>query len=176
MKRVGRKTRLLFLSIVAFLAVWLLVFLLGFRFVLERSMQPGLYRYVEGDPVRGGFVAFHLSEEWSDLALERGYLKHGSLHLRERPTIKHVAASQGDRMKVDSSGIWVNGNLLDSSKALDTDSKGRDMPKFFLHEAVLKEGEFLVISHNKTNGLDSRYYGVLNDGNLISKVVPIFYF
>jgi conjugative transfer signal peptidase TraF len=139
-------------------------------------MQPGLYRLVEGSPSRGGFVAFYLSKDWSDLALERGYLKYGFLNLRERPTLKHVAGSQGDRVKINSSGVWVNGSLLNSSAALNADAKGRLMPKFFLQELTLKKGEFLVISHLKTNGLDSRYYGVLNETNLISKAVPIFYF
>ena len=176
MKRPGHRAKLLLGSITAFLVVWGFLFSMGFRFVIGESMQPGLYRYVEGDPVRGDFMAFHLDEEWSDLALERGYMKHGFLHLRERPTVKHVAASKGDRVKVDSSGVWVNGDLLELSKALEFDSGGRAMPEFALSEVDLKEGEFLVISHGKTNGLDSRYYGILNTENLISRVEPVFYF
>lgn len=176
MKRPSRRAKRWLGSITAFLVVWRFLFSMGFRFVIGESMQPGLYRYIEDDPVKGDFVAFHLSKEWSDPALERGYMKHGFLHLRERPTVKHVAASKGDRVKVYSFGVWLNGGLLESSKALEFDSGGRAMPEFALSEVDFKEGEFLVISHGKPNGLDSRYYGILKTGNLISWVEQIYYF
>lgn len=176
MKRLNRRAKVFLVSITTFLVLWIIVFSMGLRVLTGESMQPGLYQYVEGDLVKGDFVAFHLPEMWSNLALERGYMTHGFLHLRERITIKHVAASEGDRVKVDSSGVWVNGVLSETSKALDFDSSGREMPGFSLAEVTLKKGEFLVLSHNKPNGLDSRYYGILRTGNMISRVEPVFYF
>jgi len=176
MNRLGKKTKVCFILTALFLTVWTLFYSLGFRIVRSNSMPPGIYRYVSGEPLRGRYVSFHLSEKWSKFVLERGYLDYGFLHLREQPTIKHVAASEGDRVKVDSLGIWVNGKLLDTSAGLKADSAGRPMPEFSLEEVTLKKGEFIVVSHHRANGLDSRYYGILNDQNFLSRVVPVFYF
>ena len=176
MNKLGKKTKFLFIFSIGFLVIWCLFYFLGFRIVRSHSMPPGIYRYVPGEPVRGQFVAFHLDKRWSELVLARDYLDYGFLHLREQPTIKHVAASEGDKVKVDEMGIWVNDSLLDLSAPMKADSKGRPMPESFLDKVILKKGEFLAVSNHRPDGLDSRYYGILDGKNLVSRVIPIYYF
>lgn len=171
-----RKTKFLAFFVTAFLVAFAIFYGLGFRVVLERSIPTGIYRLVPGGLSKGDFVAFHLPDAWSNFALRRGYLKPDLCRRRDRFTIKHVAASQGDSVQIDSSGIWVNKQLLAFSRPLRVDSKGRPLPAFSLSPVTLKEGEFLVISHHRTNGLDSRYYGILSSENMISRAKLVLEF
>lgn len=68
----------------------------------------------------------------------------------------------------------MNGRQIDFSKPLPVDSSGHEMPRPQEIETTLKKGEFLVLSHQAENGFDSRYYGILNEENLVTYANPIW--
>lgn len=168
-----RKRRILG-SIVGFiLSVFLVAVLLkisGYFLIAEKSMPRGLYRSTTSPT---SYAVIHLPKIWSDLALQRNYVKRSWDRSRENRAIKHLIAGEGDDITISEAGITVNGEPVAYSKPQKIDSAGREMPPLTALETTLGEGEFLVLSHEAESGFDSRYYGILTAENLVSYAEPI---
>jgi len=152
------------------LLLWAVILLIALCFKLsgilinyESSMPRGFFIEVEEEPKAGDVAILRLPPYWQDFAKRRNMTAWDKV-------FKYVRAGEGDRVAINTEGIMVNDELLPNSAQLSKDSKGRDMPPFSMEERTLKAGEFVVLSNDHKKGFDSRYYGVVNRSNVLSKV------
>ena len=73
--------------------------------------------------------------------------------------MKPIVASAGDKVKVTSWGISVNGKLLPNSAPRGLDTYQRSMPQWPAGEYLVKPGTVWVISSFNDRSFDSRYFG-----------------
>ena len=175
-KLIKKALRLSLFASIAFLGVLICANAFGIKIIFGQSMPKGGYRITGGAAKMGDLVEIHLPLEWSRYALNRGYVGYNFKGTAERRAIKYVIASEGDLVSIEPEGITVNGNLVPYSKQSNLDSKGREMPTLREHERVLLRGEFLVLSHQRDYGFDSRYYGILNHLNAHGRVKALYTF
>ena len=141
--------------IFGFYAILLTAYVLGFRWNRTRSLQPGIYRLVNGAIQRDGYarVAPNASE-WYRMGVEREYYREGT------PLLKKIIALEGDVVSYDmiEKGLIIGETtFILLSEIRSKDSAGRDMsmPSFPIR---LKPGEAWLGSENE-RGYDSRYFG-----------------
>ena len=149
----------------------------GFRIVPSQSIPRGLYvsTYEEmglswllggagneierGDIIGGCPPAVPVVR----LALERGYLHTGECESGTTLVGKPVVAIPGDYVRLDSTGLWVNGHLLEDSRAPLRDSKGRQLTPLY-GTFDLEEGQYYLYSpFIPGRSFDSRYYGPVEE-------------
>ena len=131
---------------------------LQLRFNFTTSQPVGIYRIVDEPLDRGDLVVVCLQGEASRLALERGYLLHGSCPSGIRPVLKIAAAVGGDTVTLTGDGMTVNGIGLPNSRPRREDRKGRPLPHPLRESLVLAPDE--VWLHNPAaDSWDSRYFG-----------------
>lgn len=159
----------------AVLLLMALAWLLGFRVNVTASMPYGVYRLMAGHASRGQLASFCLESDFSDLARERGYLAAGSCPSGLRPLLKEVAGLPGDVIGFRDGLITLNGQVLAGTGAAIRDSQGRLMPASRLMPGVIAQGMALMLSQQRAESFDSRYYGLvpLTD---IKPVKPVFTF
>lgn len=147
----------------------------GLRVNATASMPRGLYRLAPGTLKRGDLVSLCLEGTFiSSLALDRGYLRHGSCPNGLEPLLKRVAGMPGDHIEVGQDGIAINGRLWPKSRVVARDSHGRPMPKAEdFGSRTIPGGLALVLSDRHPGGFDSRYFGLVPIAGL-RKVEPVF--
>ena len=133
----------------------------GFRINPTPSLPKGLYRLVEGSPVKDDLVTFCLQGEFAELALQRGYLQAGSCPSGLRPLLKRLAGLPGDYIEADALAIR------------SVDSQGRHMPSV-LQSGFIPSGMAFVLADH-AGSFDSRYFGFVPLESL-QRVKPVFIF
>lgn len=164
------KRLFLILFICHAVAIIFLFHKVGYRVNFTDSMPHGLYQIVPGKPVKGDLVTFTLSEDnpYFQISLDRNYLGLNN-HI---PFLKVLAGTEGDNIKISSTGVSVNGKFLPRSKQKSSDSYGRKLP-VLLHSAVIPAAKCLAMSTYNVNSFDGRYFGLI-DINLMQRVIPVF--
>ena len=160
------------------LAAVLLLASIGIRFNSSVSLPVGFYRWsgATGELKRGDIIIFCPEEVFTVLALERGYLKRGPCPFGSAPLGKPVLGAVGDTIRVDSSGVFLNGTLITGSKPLEKDSQGRPLPVLNAlgSNFMLGAGEYFVLSARVPGSFDSRYYGPVGTDQIIARAKPIW--
>ena len=135
----------------------------GVRFNYTDSLPRGLYLASEFDPssaARGSLVEACPSPTAAEAVTD--YLPNGPCPGGVIPLGKEVAALPGERVVVDSAGVWVVGRRLPNSAPLFRDRAGRPLaPR--LGEHVLGPGEYWLHSGRVPTSIDSRYVGPVSD-------------
>ncbi len=85
-----------------------------------------------------------------------------------------MQALEGDTISIKKAEVYVNNRYIENSKILKQDLLGNALTGE-LKAATLTQNEFLVMN-NKENSFDSRYFGVIKKGQILSKLYPIFIF
>lgn len=125
------------------------------------SSPRGLYLLAAPDRlVPGAYVAARPPARAAALAAARGYLP---THI---PLIKTVAAVAGDHVCVRGSRVLVNGRRV--ATQLDRDGAGRDLPRWRGCRQI-EPGELLVLGLGDTGSFDSRYFGPIDDSQVIGR-------
>lgn len=75
--------------------------------------------------------------------------------------IKRLIAQPGDSLVVDSTGVWVNGVLVEDNIVGGT----------VAYNLVIPEGYYYVLGDNRDNSSDSRTRGLVSYEDMIGKVV-----
>ncbi len=127
------------------------------------SAQIGFYRLSQHQaPELGDQVAAYAPEWARIMADERGYLPY------DYPLIKTVSAAQGDEVCYNKMGVRVpDGSVIPVQVR---DRQGREMP-VKSGCAVLKPGEYFLISPDVQAGFDSRYFGPVSTENILGTVI-----
>lgn len=84
--------------------------------------------------------------------------------------IKRIMGVPGDRLKVDSGKVYLNGKMLDEPY-LNSDVV--TYPASFIHEGeevTVKLGTYLVFGDNRQHSSDSREWGFIRKDEIIGKV------
>lgn len=140
-------------------------------FNVSDSIPKGLYILDKRMPKKNDYALFCLRGEFTELAKERKYLSNGVCN-GLAPIGKRVVAKEGDFIKINRFGTYVQNERLKRSAPLQFDSKGNIMPQRYLSK-VLKEGEYLLIA-KKIYSFDSRYFGIVTKNDILGTIRPVF--
>lgn len=85
-----------------------------------------------------------------------------TVHTKERGVcVKRVIAKEGDKLELLNGKIYKNGTLLSPYTCENTKNKTFN----------LSEGEYFIIGDNYKESIDSRNYGLINQEDIIGRVV-----
>lgn len=146
---------------------------LGFRFNLTPSLPPGIYRISSAPALRGAIVNVCLPPEVAEFAKGRDYLGPGSCESGVRPLGKLVLAMGGDVVTLRPEAIRVNGVRVPRSATLPRDGRGRELPHYPWGEHSLQSGQLWLFSPYRANAYDSRYFGPIPSGRVVSVLEPV---
>jgi conjugative transfer signal peptidase TraF len=150
----------------AFLASIVVYATADLRINTSPSVPCGVYRLTHGTPRIGDIISFTPPESAVfKMALKRGYF-FGQI-------MKRVAATSGDRVAVQESGVSVNGTLWPNSAPQTNDPKGRSLPVLRFSETLNSE-MLLLMSDADRLGFDARYFGLISRHNISGVAVPVF--
>lgn len=138
---------------------------LGYCLNITPSEPVGFYRRIDGKPERDALVLLKQPQNRRASVL-RPYLP---INL---PLIKRVAAITSDIVKIDRSGVRINGVYWPDSAPLSHDRGGRMLTAYPFGTYRVASSELWVMSNNP-RGLDSRYFGPVHVGSVISPLVPV---
>jgi conjugative transfer signal peptidase TraF len=155
------------------LGVWL-VHANGFRFQHTGSLPRGIYRTVQGEPVRGAIGMWCLPPRVATWARGREYLLQGSCPGGAEPIGKVVLGVSGDTIGLTAAGLTVNRQPVPNSQPRLYDSRGRPLAPVSYGIYVLQEGEVWLGSPYTPLSFDSRYFGPVPQSDLVSLVIPVW--
>ena len=94
----------------------------------------------------------------------------------EKDFIKRVIGTAGDKVKVENSHVFLNGNLLNESKYLKSDiaTYGGSFLKEGT-EVTVPVGEFFVMGDNRNYSSDSREWGFVGKKEIIGKSFFVYW-
>jgi signal peptidase I len=162
-KRGGwRRTLLDFLeTILLSLALFLSINLVSARIRVESiSMQPTLY---EGNFVIVNKLAYRLGEASRGDVIVFYYPPNPD----QEPYIKRVIGLPGDRLRIETGEVYVNGNRLSEPYIPVATHQGG--------EWEVPEGSLFVMGDNRNNSSDSRAWGMVPLENVIGKASLVYW-
>ena len=115
------------------------------------SMEPTFY---ENDAV----LIYHLNHDFEaqDIIIyDRG----------DALLIKRLIGLPGDQLKVDLSGVYLNG--------VNLEVEGYES-EYHLFDGVIPEGYFFIMGDNDSKSNDSRYFGLVKAEDILGKVIIKF--
>jgi conjugative transfer signal peptidase TraF len=147
---------------------------IGIRFNLTASLPLGIYRVSAEPPARGSIVHVCLSRDVAEFAQARGYLGPGRCPSGVRPLGKIVLAAEGDLVTLERDAILVNGEVIENSSTLSTDSRGRPLPHYeWGDHRIASEGLWLFSPYHRY-AYDSRYFGPIHTSQVVSVLRPLW--
>lgn len=148
--------------------------LAGLRLQWTDSLPKGLYRDVlVGRVQRGTLGIWCLPAETGRWARARGYLGRGPCPGEVESIGKIVLATGGDTVAFGANGVRVNGLLIEGTRPLTHDSRGRPLPHATVGVRVLDEREVWLWSPYSSRSFDSRYFGPVFVSALVTRVRPL---
>lgn len=84
------------------------------------------------------------------------------------PLLKKIVALSGDKVRISSSGVFVNGSFIQNSKP----QPSTDLP--VLNFSGVLPVNTLVVMGQTPNSLDSRYFGVIDESYITGEARKIF--
>ena len=127
------------------------------------SAKIGFYKLSQKEPPKIGLQVAAYAPIWARrMADDRGYLPY------DYPLIKSVVAVEGDEVCYHKMGVSVPDGSVISVQLRDR--QGREMP-VKSGCAVLKLGEYFLVSPDVQAGFDSRYFGPVRIENILGTVI-----
>lgn len=171
--RADRAVRMLLCVSIIPLLIGVACLAFGIRFTWTASLPPGLYRTVDAPLTHGVLVSVCLPDTLIDTAWDRGYGNPGFCPGGLAPLLKEVAAMPGDTVRVESSGLTVNGIPITRTQRRDLDSEGRPIPMIKVGIYTVGDSELWLISNYRSRSWDSRYFGPLHSDRVQSVMQPL---
>jgi len=144
----------------------------GLRINTSASEPVGIYwmqPYRGETLVRGQLIAFCPPINQRDYP----FVLKGSCAGGTEPFLKQVLAVPGDRVRAGAQGVCINGQPLADSKPKERSEAAQQPLPHWRGERRLGAGEFWVYgSGDPKNSFDSRYYGPIQAGQIISVEKP----
>ena len=160
--------------IVSVFTFTLLVYALGLRIVITRSVPRGLYRAVDVPLQRGTFVAFCLSPAVATFATARHYVSWGTCPGGTQPVVKPIGAVAGDTVELRADVILVNGTPLPNSATRARDSHDRVLPHVPWGLYAVATDEVWLFATHIPESWDSRYFGPIQHTQIIATARPVW--
>ncbi len=140
----------------------------GLSYQESESMTPGWYMtypiFSLNNLNHGDIVLFRPNPNIENLMLSRGWI------LPDSPMMKYLRGLPGDFVCIQNNQLWINQVLI--GPVAQKDSLGRDLPHWKFCQ-VLKPGQYLMISTRSTHSFDGRYFGWINQDQMIAKAIKI---
>ncbi len=138
----------IFSVVPVFLVIVMIIngFFFSFAQVDGISMEP---TFCDRDAVIIRYVDAYQKDDIVILEIDNVYL------------IKRLIAGPGDQLVVNTTGVYVNGILVE-----DTIANGN-----IGYNTVIEEGEYYVMGDNREHSQDSRYFGLVDQEQLLGKVI-----
>jgi len=131
------------------------------------SLPHGIYRVIKQQNYkRGDLIVFPVPEQVRRLVIQRDWLKPDSY------LIKTVAAINGDNVWITCGQVFVNGKSFGAIKKKDR--QGLPLPSLAFKDK-LSAGKIAVFQRSD-DSFDSRYFGPIDERDIIGKAVPILVF
>lgn len=146
----------------------------GLRFMLTPSLPRGIYRTVNGPLVRGAIVVTCLPDSVARFALQRGYLWRGDCPGGVVPLGKLVLAISGDTISLSGDGLRLNGRAIRNTRPRKEDSQRRPLTHYPYGTHVVRPGEIWLFSPYHPLSFDSRYFGPVPSGRVLSRLAPVW--
>ncbi len=148
--------------------------LAGIRINTTGSYPRGIY-WMTNDPItKGSLVIFCPTDSAVfHMAKERGYINAGFCPGSTGYMIKKILATNHDRVEMTTAGVFVNGRLLPNSKPMDMDLEGQPLSPIRVNITALDEHSVLLMSDYSPKSFDGRYFGLIEESQIIGVVRPI---
>lgn len=145
----------------------------GLRICTTPSLPVGVWRAVDAPVVRGVIVLVCLPEPTATLASTRGYIGAGECPDGRQPLGKSVLAVPGDTVSVSDAGLVLNRRPVPRTARLPRDSEGRPLPRVAAGIYVVRAGDLWLVAPDHRRSFDSRYFGPVPHGNVLSTLRPV---
>lgn len=126
---------------------------------------------------RNDIITFCPEEKFFELFSYRGYISKnitGKCYNKYPPFIKRVVAITGDKIEIKNDDVYLNENLVKNSNIYNVDKNGYKLPRLNNgFKKILEINELFVYADGVNRSLDSRYIGIINKNNIISKAYLI---
>lgn len=167
-------TRCIGTVIILLMLISVMIYALGLRINISRSIPLGFYQITDKPIAKGDYVIFcppqtPLFKE----ALARGYISSGFCSGSSGYLMKKVWAMGGDTVLFGNEGVYVNGSILPYSKPLASDSQGRVLPRL-TGSIELKASELLLMTDQSPFSFDARYFGLIDKSQVSGVIKPLF--
>ncbi|MDN5351212.1 MAG: signal peptidase [Clostridiales bacterium] len=147
-------------------------FFFGTTTVYNTSMYPTLvekdmlFMVKRGSIERGDIVSFQSSLTLTQADYDGLNFLQKLLHKPGEPKnlIKRVIAGPGDSIEISDGKVYVNGEELNETYIHSTTSHD-------VAYQVIPEGEYFMMGDNRTVSYDSRELGLIDESDIIGKVV-----
>jgi conjugative transfer signal peptidase TraF len=160
-----------FTTITLFLGSLAFLNFAGLLINITPSMKLGLYIKASGNIKPGDIVAFCLAEPYKILGLTKTYIQQGSKCGGTDPLIKQVIAIPGDNVVLADNYIEVN-SYKQFYPTLHQDSAGRSLAAYPRGTYSNTQGYWMIGTHAK-NSWDSRYFGPIENAQILYKLKPL---
>ncbi|WP_162896448.1 signal peptidase I [Cysteiniphilum halobium] len=166
MARLSFLYKMLTILAVVYVLLWLLKTLhIGFIQQLTPSMPEGWYfTYPQLDYHKGDSVVFIPNQQTENYILARKWLPKGI------PLLKEIVGVAGDSLCIKNQNVYINGQWI--GKVYKTDGQGNILPMFRFCGTIPKDSYFMQGVANP-HSFDSRYYGLVNKAQIMSKAVKL---
>jgi len=122
---------------------------------------------------RRDIVAVCLPSQYQDLGLKQGYLLSGIRCGKTAPLIKTVIAIPGDTVILKNNEITVNGKVLPyATKYIDSHSRKLEVFPRGIYKNIKT---YWLIGTNDPNSWDSRYWGGVEQKQILFLIKPVCY-
>lgn len=145
-------------------AVWLGNRGYGLTYQDSPSMPEGWFVYhpIRFPLTRGTVVVFHPAPHWQAYLVQQGWLLPHALMM------KQVYALPGDVVCIKAQAVWVNQQRV--APILREYAPGKALPRLHLCRR-LQAGEYMLMSTHILRSFDSRYFGPVQQGEIVGEVV-----
>jgi signal peptidase I len=84
--------------------------------------------------------------------------------------IKRLIAVPGDLLKVDETGVYVNGEFKEAFIPVHS-VPDQGLVPYFVYDGILPEGKYFVMGDNRLNSTDGRRFGLIDADQLLGIVI-----
>jgi len=146
--------------VVAFLAIIIVVYVIGFEQIIGPSMNPTLK---EDDVVLLDKIGYKvLSLHRFDVVV----LKQDEKHM-----VKRIIGLPGEHIKYVDNVLYVDDDVYKENFLKNVNTTNFDLKDLVGNYLVIPDDMYLVLGDNRENSLDSRSYGLVKKSEIVGKVL-----